>query len=261
MTGGTTVVSPDWAVTGGTKTKPGNAVKVTNGNTGKRPTIMLRSKKIRTLATQSAGSTPAAIEDLSNGGSRTVLDDGPEVTYGGHGTRELVHRMQSVGGSRYLFGADGQHTKPSRGSGLTDEIVARGRTPGYVLCAKDAAADMKLSAIRNAADGRTTHRMYKDDGTSIGDAWSFKTNGATVTEFGVRGVIAAFAFTQTYLTADATLSAYTPDVQNVAYTGTPADAASTAKLADLNALRVAYENMRASHDALMAFTNSIVDAL
>lgn len=65
-------------------------------------------------------------------------------------------------------------------------------------------------------------------------------------------------FVQTYSTADATLSAYTPDVENVAYTGA---ADSEAKLADLNALRVAYENLRLFTEDLANFVNSLVDAL
>lgn len=44
--------------------------------------------------------------------------------------------------------------------------------------------------------------------------------------------------------ADRTLGAYASDPETSAYTGSPADAAATAKLADLNALRAAYENLR-----------------
>lgn len=64
-------------------------------------------------------------------------------------------------------------------------------------------------------------------------------------------------FTQTYATADATLSAYTPDDESVAYTGA---ADGEAKLTDLNALRVAYENLRAFTEDLAAFTNALIDA-
>jgi len=66
------------------------------------------------------------------------------------------------------------------------------------------------------------------------------------------------ALTQTYATADATLSAYTSDTESVAYTGA---ADSEAKLADLNSLRVAVENLRAFTEDLAAFTNSLIDKL
>lgn len=69
------------------------------------------------------------------------------------------------------------------------------------------------------------------------------------------------AYTQTYATASRTHGAYTPDVENVAYTGSPADAPSTAKLADLNALRLAYENLRVSHESTKAVLNQVIDDL
>lgn len=67
------------------------------------------------------------------------------------------------------------------------------------------------------------------------------------------------AFTQTYSTADPTLATYTADDESAAYTGAAGD--SEAKLADLNALRVAYENLRAHHEDLAKFVNSLVDEL
>lgn len=54
--------------------------------------------------------------------------------------------------------------------------------------------------------------------------------------------------------ADRTLGAYASDPESSAYTGTPADAASTAKLADLNALRTAYENLRVYVEDLAGLT-------
>lgn len=66
------------------------------------------------------------------------------------------------------------------------------------------------------------------------------------------------ALTQTYSTADATLSAYTSDPESVAYTGATD---GEAKLADLQALRVAYENLRLFVEDLAQFTNSLVDKL
>lgn len=66
------------------------------------------------------------------------------------------------------------------------------------------------------------------------------------------------ALTQTYSTADATLSAYTPNVQSSAYTGA---ADTEAKLADLNSLRVGYENLRLFCEDLAQLTNSLIDKL
>ena len=62
-------------------------------------------------------------------------------------------------------------------------------------------------------------------------------------------------YVNTYSTADKTLGAYTADVENVAYTGA---ADSEAKLADLNALRVAYENLRAFTEDLAQQHNALI---
>ena len=83
-------------------------------------------------------------------------------------------------------------------------------------------------------------------------------DGTTVGFYGVTPVTRPTAYTQTYSTADKTLAAYTPDVENAAYTGA---ADSEAKLADLNALRVAYENLRAFTEDLAQQHNSLLDDL
>lgn len=70
-------------------------------------------------------------------------------------------------------------------------------------------------------------------------------------------------FTQTYATADATFSAYTPDVESSAYTGIASGVGGTpyASLTDLNALRVAVENLRAHGEDIGKLLNSLIDAL
>jgi len=76
--------------------------------------------------------------------------------------------------------------------------------------------------------------------------------------FGMMGT-----FVQTYSTADKTLSAYTPDAESGAYTGIDNAQGGTpyAAVADVNALRVAVENLRALGEDLAAFVNSLVDEL
>lgn len=70
-------------------------------------------------------------------------------------------------------------------------------------------------------------------------------------------------YTQSYAGTSRTLAAYTPDAESVAYSGqNNADAsASYARVVDLNALRVAYETLRASHESLLAVTNRLIDDL
>lgn len=71
------------------------------------------------------------------------------------------------------------------------------------------------------------------------------------------------AYTQTYNTTTRTFSAYTPDDESVAYTGQDNAQAGTvyAKFADLQALRVAYENLRAHAEEQGKLINSLIDDL
>lgn len=94
--------------------------------------------------------------------------------------------------------------------------------------------------------------------TAGGIVTSVSTTAASGRQAKLSLVVPQGALTQTYSTADGTLSAYTPDTESVAYTGA---ADSEAKLADLNALRIAYENLRLFTEDLAAFTNSLVDKL
>lgn len=90
------------------------------------------------------------------------------------------------------------------------------------------------------------------DGFCIGDS------SDNIGFYGVTTVARPAAYTQTYSTADRTLSAYTPDSESVAYTGA---VDGEAKLADLNALRVAHENLRAFVEDLAQMVNSVTDDL
>jgi len=88
----------------------------------------------------------------------------------------------------------------------------------------------------------------------IANAAMFSCTATTMSVFGNPPIARPGAYTLTYATNTRTLSAYTTDPENVAYTGA---ADSEAKLADLNALRVAYENLRASHDNLISFVRQL----
>jgi len=79
--------------------------------------------------------------------------------------------------------------------------------------------------------------------------------------FGATPVGRAAALTQTHSTADRTLSAYTADDESAAYTGIDNLQSGTiyGQVADVNALRVAYENLRALTEDLAAFVNALVD--
>jgi hypothetical protein len=69
------------------------------------------------------------------------------------------------------------------------------------------------------------------------------------------------AYTQTFSTASRTMNAYTSDPESGAYTGIDNAQVGTvyATVADLNTLRVAYENLRAMSENVQQVVNSIID--
>lgn len=88
-------------------------------------------------------------------------------------------------------------------------------------------------------------------------------SGAKIGFLGATPVVRASAYTQTFATAARTLSAYTTDAESGAYTGLADGVGGTpyAALADLNSLRVAYENLRAHADEIGQVLNSVIDDL
>lgn len=107
--------------------------------------------------------------------------------------------------------------------------------------------------------GRVTSYDYTDEREAF--RWEADGTQAKIAWFGQAAVARPAALTQTYSTADRTLSAYTPDSESGAYTGIDNAQAGTpyAQLTDLNALRVAYENLRAFTEDGLQFLNALVD--
>jgi hypothetical protein len=131
----------------------------------------------------------------------------------------------------------------------------------------------KRAMMKGAASGRPTAayagRLYYSDDAGgevlerdTGAAWvklTFSQHTSTkVGFFSVTPVVRASAITQTYSTTSRTHAAYTANTQSSAYTGA---ADGEAKLADLNALRVAYENLRVAHESTAQLLNSVIDDL
>jgi hypothetical protein len=85
--------------------------------------------------------------------------------------------------------------------------------------------------------------------------------GPVIAEYGDGGATQGGPFVQTYATADATLSAYTPDTESVAYTGLASGLGGTpyASVTDVNALRVAVENLRSFTEDAVGLLNAVVD--
>lgn len=95
-------------------------------------------------------------------------------------------------------------------------------------------------------------------GTMIGGGTSEK-----LSFYGATPIVRPSAFTQTYSTSDKTLSAYVADGEGSSYSGIDNTQVGSvyATVADLNQLRVAYENLRVFTEDIAALLNSVVDDL
>jgi len=99
------------------------------------------------------------------------------------------------------------------------------------------------------------------DGDSAPDAHWVATDAGhpeTVDHYRVVGPLPD-PYSQPYSTTSRTHAAYVADAESVAYTGSLVD--SEAKLADLNALRVAYENLRVAYESTSKVLNQVIDDL
>lgn len=147
--------------------------------------------------------------------------------------------------------------------------AAPGATAGSIgyaaglLQYRDAGATQTLAAIGLAQ----TFAQKQTFGNEVEIDGDLNHDGTNVGFYNVAPVARPAAYTQTYATADRTLNAYNADAEGVAYTGdtggvaTVSSAANIAKLADLNALRVAYENLRALTEDTAQMLNSVIDDL
>jgi len=120
---------------------------------------------------------------------------------------------------------------------------------GAITCGNIACRQITITDGQNIICGSTT-------GNKVGTATTQK-----IGLWGAAPVVRPSAYTQTYSTADKTLGAYTADVESAAYTGIDNAQAGTvyATVADLNALRTAYENHRLFCEDAVKMLNSVVD--
>jgi hypothetical protein len=221
----------------------------------------------------------------------------------GAGGTAGVLKLGDVNGSAITLGRTGKTVSVPGALTVTETLTANGAVnlgdaagdditiSGSVasdLTFKSAARTIKIAnnnashiltiKTGDAVDADTsTGDLVLDSGTKLGTGTAGKlklgsTNASEVwicassnklAFFGVTAVTRASAYTQTYSTADKTISAYTPDSESGAYTGIDnAQVGSVyAQVADLNALRVAYENLRGLSEDIAQALNAVIDDL
>lgn len=120
---------------------------------------------------------------------------------------------------------------------------------GALTCGNIACRQITITDGQNIVCGSTS-------GNKVGTATTQK-----IGFWNAAPVVRPSAYTQTYSTADKTLGAYTADDESAAYTGIDNAQAGTvyATVANLNALRTAYENLRLFCEDAVKMLNSVVD--
>ncbi|MFO0892147.1 MAG: hypothetical protein U0790_23790 [Isosphaeraceae bacterium] len=167
---------------------------------------------------------------------------------------------------------------------LTPDGVLSASTSGYPPTAHVRLATIVAgpAAIQTVADDRVTCGAVGTDalpflplaGGSLKDGSSVAFGTASGTRLGTSAaqklafwgatpVARPEAYTQVYTATTRTLAAYTPSVQTSAFAGIASGQAGSpyAQAADLNALRLACENLRLAHENLAQIVNALVDDL
>lgn len=194
--------------------------------------------------------SPSLVQDAATApvGAVAYLGMVPVVA-GVQGTPDYSGRVENRGGTLYRRTGDAGVPGDTPPAGL---LLFTQTAGGYYLWTGSAYVSVpNLTAAQTWTQKQTFSGEIEVDGALNHD-------GSTVGFYGVAPVARPAALVQTYATADRTLGAYTPDAENVAYTGATD---GEAKLADLNALRVAVENLRAFAEDLAQHHNALVDDL
>lgn len=229
------------------------------------------------------GGTRAGSFGLSGSNRECRVGDGSNIVKmyvdgGSSNVRDLV--FMSGGSSRWLYRVD---DTPESGANAGSNFVIIGRADdgsslGNYFFINRATGNVAVgnntnpTAVFDIVSSTTIRASLRlragvaPTTPNAGDIW-YLTGGRlqvhrAATETIASGVTGS-AFTQTYSTADRTIGAYTADSESSAYTGIDNAQAGTvyAQLTDLNALRTAYENLRAfTEDAVQALNALIDDA-
>ena len=172
-------------------------------------------------------------------------------------TTDLLDSLQNLG----LIASGAGNTPLNLTSGALTAGAISGTT-GAFTSTLDVDSTATLAALTLEGDSAFSDGVDIAVGTTAGTKIGTDTS-QKLGFFNAPPVIQPGSYTQTYSTADKTLNAYTPDSEGSAYTGIDNAQAGTvyAQLTDLNALRVAYENLRGFAEDLAGVVNAHTDDL
>lgn len=220
------------------------------GNAVTAPTALLdlaASSTTRSSLRIRAGTAPTT----PNAGD--IWDDGALVAYNINATTNAVANSLKL--------RQGSSGTPAAGFGLGISARLESSTTEDQDAGRLTFAWVTATHATRASRGKLTAYYTTTEQEAM--TWDGDTGGLKLGFYGGTPVAKAAAYTQTYSTADRTLAAYTSDTESVAYTGIDNAQAGTvyATVADLDALRTAYENLRAFVEDLAQHHNAVVDDL
>lgn len=207
---------------------------------------------------------------FENNGAQTSIAGGPYPAVRVEAIGEEVESIEFIGvsavtdgandGSVFVETASNQVVGPYRfrgcrfGSGATVALGAFAYRPRLFV-----------EGARPAVSGSPTREWTVDDGGNVTLLGSFahRGGGTTLGFNSATPVTKPAAYTQYYTMADRTLGPYTSDPEGSAYSGIASgvSGAPYAQATDLNALRAAYENLRAFTEDLAQQHNAMLDDL
>lgn len=182
-----------------------------------------------------------------------IWDDGSLVAYNIDATTNAV-----VNSLKLRRGSSGT---PAAGFGLGIAARLESSTTEDQDAGRLAWEWVTATHASRASRGKLSAYYTSTEQTAI--TWDGDTGGLKLAFYGGAPVAKAAAYTQTFATTSRTMNAYTADDESAAYTGVDNTQVGSvyATVADLNALRVAVENLRASHENRQQVINSVVDDL
>lgn len=190
------------------------------------------------------------------------------------GADGAIRNVKTGVGTSVLIGAELKNTTAAAGGAnqYSPALVLTGNgytgaashAGNWALQSRPVGASSSLGFFSQINAGGYTLRFTIDSAGGIAITGDLAHSAAgKVGFYGISAIARPSAYTQTYSTADKTMSAWTPDPESSTYSGLAGGVGGSpyASIDDLNVLRAAYQNLLVHTEDLTQFVNSILDDL
>ncbi len=229
------------------------------------PSILFRDTQIELASDVTFPGTLSAVK-IAPAVSPTAIGPTLEVR-GGNGAAGFAGAALTIGGGD---AGDGSHqagiTVVEQGAPVggnsSGMFLSAGPTIGHFAAIYQHSSKLTIATLTDGAAVANGIYLFSASSILLEATTTIQLKGS-FGAYGVTPTARPAAYTQTYSTGARTVNAYTTDPESSAYTGIDNTHASAdyAQLTDVQSLRVAYENLRASHDNLLQVVTQIIDDL